>query len=47
VLLSIYASCETFYQRFYKATGLAQVIEAATTPKPKDDGPGLDELEAA
>jgi len=35
VMLALYTACETFYQKFYKLTGLATVIEQATSPKPK------------
>jgi hypothetical protein len=35
VMLALYTACETFYQKFYKLTGLATVIEAATSPSPK------------
>lgn len=36
LITSLYATCETFYQRIYKASGLAAAIEAATSRKPAD-----------
>ena len=44
VLFSLYTACEAFYQRFYKLTGLSDVIESATSPAPK---PAPEEIEAA
>jgi hypothetical protein len=50
VLLALYTACETFYQKFYKLTGLADVIESATSPKqatPAVDPAVEEEIESA
>ena len=46
VLLALYTACETFYQKFYKLTGLAGVIESATSPKgaPEPVDPAAEEV---